>query len=91
MQRMGKVIVELLGGLGNQMFQYAAAAALAERWDAPVVLDPRELPPARRGALELLALRVRARMLPRALALRYPSALLPLARPRHCPDDVAAG
>lgn len=74
------VIVRLRGRLGNQMFQYAAAAALAERSGAPVLLDPRELPPARRRAVELLALRVRARVLTRALALRYPSAVLPLAR-----------
>ena len=31
--------VKLYGGLGNQMFQYAAAAALAERRDTGVMLD----------------------------------------------------
>jgi hypothetical protein len=33
------VLVHLLGGLGNQMFQYAAARAVAERCKAPLVLD----------------------------------------------------
>jgi hypothetical protein len=33
------VLVHLLGGLGNQMFQYAAARAVAVRSDAPLVLD----------------------------------------------------
>jgi hypothetical protein len=31
--------VKLYGGLGNQMFQYAAAAALAERRGTGVMLD----------------------------------------------------
>jgi hypothetical protein len=33
------VVVHLLGGLGNQMFQYAAARAVAVRCNAPLVLD----------------------------------------------------
>jgi hypothetical protein len=33
------VLVHLLGGLGNQMFQYAAARAVAVRCNAPLVLD----------------------------------------------------
>lgn len=74
------VIVRLRGRLGNQMFQYAMAAALAESSRAAVVLDPRELPRAQQRAVDLLALRVSARLLPRTLALRFPSALLPLAR-----------
>lgn len=74
------VIVRLCGRLGNQMFQYATAAALAEGTGAPVLLDTRALPPSQRRAVDLLALRVRAQRLPRALALRFPSALLPLAR-----------
>jgi hypothetical protein len=35
------VLARLSGGLGNQMFQYAAARALADRHDADVVLDTR--------------------------------------------------
>lgn len=36
---MTKIITQLTGGLGNQLFQYAAARALAERSQAEVVLD----------------------------------------------------
>ena len=35
------VIVKLVGGLGNQMFQYAAALALGEQWQCPVKVDIR--------------------------------------------------
>jgi hypothetical protein len=38
------VIVELRGGLGNQMFQYATGRRLALTRDAPLVLDPARLP-----------------------------------------------
>ena len=34
-----KVATQLLGGLGNQLFQYAAGRALAQRLGAPLVLD----------------------------------------------------
>ncbi len=40
---MKKVVVALDGGLGNQMFQYAAGRALASRTSAPLVLDLRPL------------------------------------------------
>ena len=36
---MNRLIVQLTGGLGNQMFQYAAARALAARQSAELVLD----------------------------------------------------
>lgn len=35
------IIVRLIGGLGNQMFQYAAASALASRLGVELVLDTR--------------------------------------------------
>src|SRR5450830_38293 len=35
------VIVRLTGGLGNQMFQYAAGRALADRLGAELLLDTR--------------------------------------------------
>ncbi|HEY0977967.1 MAG TPA: alpha-1,2-fucosyltransferase [Flavobacteriales bacterium] len=36
---MSKVITRLMGGLGNQMFQYAAGHALARRLAVPLLLD----------------------------------------------------
>jgi len=36
---MGHVIVRLMGGLGNQMFQYATGLALARRLNVPLLLD----------------------------------------------------
>src|SRR5215831_16235441 len=36
-----QVTVQLMGGLGNQMFQYAAARALASRNGAKLLLDNR--------------------------------------------------
>ncbi len=36
---MNAVVVRLMGGLGNQMFQYAAGAAIAERQNVPLLLD----------------------------------------------------
>ena len=38
-QRPAKVATQLLGGLGNQLFQYAAGRALAQRLRARLVLD----------------------------------------------------
>ena len=40
---MSKVVVALDGGLGNQMFQYAAGRALALRLDKPMALDAGKL------------------------------------------------
>ncbi len=33
------IIVKLMGGLGNQMFQYAVGKALAVKWNVPLKLD----------------------------------------------------
>ncbi len=35
------ILVKIIGGLGNQMFQYAAALALGKRWQCPVKVDIR--------------------------------------------------
>lgn len=40
MKPLNKVVAYLKGGLGNQMFQYATARALARRTGAELVLDP---------------------------------------------------
>jgi len=61
------VITKLYGGLGNQMFQYAAGLAVARRLDAPLFVDttwfdprrhPPESPPLR--VYELAAFGIRA-------------------------------
>ena len=39
MNRNGKVIVGLMGGLGNQLFQYAAARALSVKLNSHLVID----------------------------------------------------
>jgi hypothetical protein len=62
------VIVRLLGGLGNQMFQYAAGRALADRLGAELLLDTRSLDhalarnPYTRRAYALEPFNVRARL-----------------------------
>ena len=38
-QKQARVIVQLLGGLGNQMFQYALGRAISKRAEAPLLLD----------------------------------------------------
>lgn len=40
---MNKIVIALNGGLGNQMFQYAAGRALALRSDARILLDARNI------------------------------------------------
>jgi hypothetical protein len=35
----GRLIARVNGGLGNQLFQYASARGLAERWGVPLVID----------------------------------------------------
>ena len=41
---MTRVYVHLIGGLGNQMFQYAAARAVTLRNDADLILDTTRTP-----------------------------------------------
>lgn len=56
-----RVFVQLQGGLGNQLFQYAAAMAVAARRDAEVIFDLTLLEgdPARRFALGCFDIRAR--------------------------------
>ena len=54
------IIVELLGGLGNQLFQYAAGRATALRLGTSLALDTRFLDQDRKRAFALGAFRVRA-------------------------------
>lgn len=55
------IVVQLQGGLGNQMFQYAAARALALRTDAPLLFDLRALQADPLRAYALDAFRVSGR------------------------------
>jgi len=71
------VTTKLLGGLGNQMFQYAAARALADRTGTELLLDVSEFASYTLRRYELDTLRVRARVLPAPAAKAAPG---PLAR-----------
>lgn len=53
------VVVQVAGGLGNQLFQYAAARSLADRRSAPLVLDLRWFAGQQEHSYGLDALRVR--------------------------------
>lgn len=74
---MNTVTTRLLGGLGNQMFQYAAARALADRAGSELLLDVSEFAHYTLRRYELDTLRVRARVLP---APAQTAAVGPLAR-----------
>lgn len=62
------VIAALQYGLGNQLFQYAAARTVAARIGAPLFLDAAHYQYIQTRDLELRRFRVRARFLPDALA-----------------------
>jgi hypothetical protein len=62
------VAVKLLGGLGNQMFQYATARALADRTGSSLELDVSEFASYTLRRYELDAMRVRATVRPAAVA-----------------------
>jgi hypothetical protein len=54
------VLVQLLGGLGNQMFQYAAARAASVRCNVPLVLDISWLSTETRRRFALSPFRIKA-------------------------------
>jgi hypothetical protein len=72
------VIVRLTGGLGNQMFQYAAGRALADRLGAELLLDTRAFKHAlalnayTRRAYALAPFKLRARLATAADLKRWP-------------------
>jgi len=74
------VTTRLLGGLGNQMFQYAAARALADRAGCELLLDVSEFATYHLRRYELDTLRVRARVLPAASEQTVALATTPLVR-----------
>ena len=54
------IVVRLIGGLGNQMFQYAAGRALADRLRVPLLLDARDFARYRTHRFGLTALAITA-------------------------------
>lgn len=75
------VQVQLLGGLGNQMFQYAAGRALADRTGSEVVLDVSEFATYTLRRYELGTMHVRAQVTPAVPApAAAPAAAGPLVR-----------
>jgi len=75
------VYVRLLGGLGNQLFQYAMGRALADARDAELVLDPRFI--LRKGCISGLAIdefAIRARYLTEAEAAHFKEPVWKLSR-----------
>lgn len=71
-----RVIVEVVGGLGNQMFQYAAACALAERLNVEIGLDLRRFDTYSLRAPGLHRWRIDAKPMSPKEMWRYPQALL---------------
>lgn len=72
-QRDAPFLVRLMGGLGNQMFQYAAARALADRWGVDVLFDPRYVRrKAQHTGLAIDAFAIRAQEAPVSVLAGFP-------------------
>ena len=54
------ILVQLKGGLGNQMFQYAAGRSLALKYRVPLLLDPASYEPRQAGMYALNGLNIDA-------------------------------
>ncbi len=54
------IIVQLKGGLGNQMFQYAAGRSLSLQYRVPLMLDTASFEPRQAGMYALNALQIKA-------------------------------
>lgn len=87
------IIVNLAGGLGNQLFQYSAGQALSVRNKLPLFLNLEFFEKSRDRKYELEQLRITANILPRdqRIQMKYQprrtralrNALALLSRPRH--------
>ena len=75
----GRVIFEVVGGLGNQMFQYAAARAMADRLGTEVSLDLRRFDTYRLRTPALHRWRIDAHSISPEETRRYPHWLLRIA------------
>lgn len=76
------VIVQLTGGLGNQLFQYAAGRCLATRLKRPLVLDTGSYAAQQHRAFRLDHFSIRATPASRSQLVSFTS-LRPLARARR--------
>ncbi len=65
------IIIRLIGGLGNQMFQYAAARCLADRLEQPLLLDIRAFDTYKLHNFGLAKLQIRARVATEQELVRY--------------------
>ncbi|MRG44883.1 alpha-1,2-fucosyltransferase [Chitinophaga sp. SYP-B3965] len=54
------ILVQLKGGLGNQMFQYAAGRSLAAKYQVPLLLDPESYESRQKGMYGLNGLNIQA-------------------------------
>ncbi|MGL5446358.1 MAG: alpha-1,2-fucosyltransferase, partial [Rhabdaerophilum sp.] len=81
-----EVAIQLLGGLGNQMFQAAAGLALAERADARLIFDIARFREKglRAFALQPFGLEAEIRSQGQGMAGRFLAAIR--LKPRHKPD-----
>jgi glycosyl transferase family 11 len=75
------IVVQLSGGLGNQMFQYAMGRALAARHDARLVLDSSRLEGESGDTYELGCFQLEAPLAPVEQVGRLQRSLLPSRRP----------
>lgn len=67
------IIIRLIGGLGNQMFQYAAASALANRLDIELVLDIRGFDNYNLREYGLSSLKIKSRIATEAELKKFPN------------------
>ncbi len=66
------IVVRLIGGLGNQMFQYAAGRALVDRLGVPLILDARDFARYKTHRFGLTALSITAPVGSPAHLARWP-------------------
>lgn len=86
----GVVVARILGGLGNQMFQYAAARSLASRCQVPLLLDFRSFRSDDLRQPGLFGWRVEAQVARPRQLWRYPELALAIAR-RYAPAGRGMG
>jgi hypothetical protein len=84
------IVARLQGGLGNQMFQYAAGRALAARWGVPLRLDVSGFPDVRGRECHIFRYPVAARQAEPAEVAAFPPAPPPRGRVARWAGALAA-